>query len=696
MTDRLAALRTRAVSAGRAALVRASVVDALPPGPSRPLREVRARALLRTDPAAAARTLAPLLETGTASPGGWRTAVTAAERRGDDAAVVDLARRAAAAGVDDPAVLERAVEAVGRRGSPADRAEVLDLVARAGRGATGTAARRLGRTLAAAELEHAHGGPDEPGVRRRVLDRPGGRAALVDHLRRHEEWDALAELVDGADATAAADPGDLDHGVVAKAALRAAARGYVTAAARLGRAAQRLGDTTSSIDRLLVECEDQLAVLAHGWSLPAPERSTARPADGHVLSVLGQSLPLRNGGYATRSHGILTSLAARGWDMAAVTKYGFPYDFWPAAAADREVAPVDVVDAIPYHRNLTPGVTSYPRYPLAEHVVGAAPGIVRVAREHGASLVHAASLFDVGLAGARAADALGLPFVYEMRGLKQLLEGARFPGFEQTERGRYFETVELEVARRADRLLVITGALGELMADLGVDPGVITVVPNGVHTSAFRPLARDAELEQRLGLEGRTVIGYVGGFVHYEGLELLLRAADLLRRERSDFHVLVVGDGAHASALEAEARRLGLDGDVLTMPGRVPHDEVERWLSLIDITPFPRVPMPVSELISPIKPFEAMATEKTVVVSDVAALTEIVADGVTGRHFAKGDATSLADVLRELLDDPDQRARLGRAARAWVVAERDWSTISGAVDGVYRELVAPPSSSTDR
>lgn len=682
-------LRRRAVAVARRVLTRATVVDTLPPRVSRDLREARARALLGADPTAAERSLAPLLTAGTASRRGWLTAVEAAARRGDADAVVERTVRAAQAGALDPAALERAVAVVAGSGDTeglARLAGVVDALGPADRSRSATNRSRIGRALATAELERSRGSADQAAVRSAVLDRPGGLRALAEHLQRHGEWDALAALAEGVAADA-----DLPHATVAKAALRAAARGHVGAAARLGHAARRLGDTTVSIERLLVECEDQQRVLAEGWSLPAPAPAPVEPVPGHVLSVLGQSLPLRSGGYATRSHGILTSLAARGWDMAAVTKFGFPYDFWPAAAGDREVAPVDVVDGIPYHRNLAPGVTSYPRYPLAEHVLGATDGIVRVGREHGASLVHAASLFDVGLAGARAAEALGVPFVYEMRGLKQLLEGARFPGFESTERGRYFEAVELEVARRADRLLVITAALGDLMTGLGVDPSVVTVVPNGVHTASFRPLPRDAELEARLGLGGRTVIGYVGGFVHYEGLELLLQAADVLRRDRSDFHVLVVGDGAHAAAVEAEARRLGLDESVLTMPGRVPHDEVERWLSLVDVTPFPRVPMPVSELISPIKPFEAMATEKTVVVSDVAALTEIVADGVTGRHFAKGDAGSLAEVLRELLDDPDQRSRLGRAAREWVVAERDWSTISGAVDGVYRSLVPPPA-----
>ena len=133
-------------------------------------------------------------------------------------------------------------------------------------------------------------------------------------------------------------------------------------------------------------------------------------------------------------------------------------------------------------------------------------------------------------------------------------------------------------------------------------------------------------------------------------------------------------------------------GDVITFTGRIPHEDVEDYLSLVDITPFPRKPLKVCEMISPIKPFESMAMRKTVVASDVAALAEIVQDGVTGRLFAKGDATDLARVLDELLDDPEQRARLGEAARTWVVEERDWHKITSRVDGVYRGLLGQSST----
>src|SRR5699024_5962706 len=134
-----------------------------------------------------------------------------------------------------------------------------------------------------------------------------------------------------------------------------------------------------------------------------------------------------SGGYATRSHGILTGLAHRGWDMRAVTRLGFPFDLWWKADDPRWPEPVDVVDGIEYHRLLHDGVRSYPRSPLSAYVRAGADGIVDVARDHGSSLIHASSLYDVGLAGATAAQRLGVPFVYEMRGLKQLLEAARVP-----------------------------------------------------------------------------------------------------------------------------------------------------------------------------------------------------------------------------------------------------------------------------
>lgn len=470
---------------------------------------------------------------------------------------------------------------------------------------------------------------------------------------------------------------------------RATSLGWSGLAARSAELALAAGadDAEGKLAHAIATGQDETQTMAIGWAPPPRSASEEGERDPRsVVSVLGQSLPLRSGGYATRSHGIVSSLVRRGWTMNAVTRLGFPYDLWWSHDDDRVVEPMDLVDGVPYHRLLTEGVRDYPRTPLVPYVEEGARGIARLGRAKKASLIHASSLYDVGMAGLLAARELGVPFVYEMRGLKQLLESARQPQFADSPRSRYLDLLESTVAREADALLVITEALGRQMVELGVDPARITVVPNGVDISRFEPRGRNEELAAQLGVSDKTVIGYVGGLVHYEGLDLLFEAAAQLGRDRDDLHVLIVGDGAHERALRRNVDELGIE-HLVTFTGRVPHEEVEGYLSLVDITPFPRKPLPVCELISPIKPFEAMAMEKAVVASDVAALAEIVQDGQTGRLFAKGDAHDLARVLAELLDDPQQRTRLGQRAREWVVAERDWDRITDTVDEIYASLL---------
>lgn len=470
-----------------------------------------------------------------------------------------------------------------------------------------------------------------------------------------------------------------------RAASRALTAGYTAAAASLAEQSLALRPDDRYAQETWANASDQLAVVRDGWT-PARRRATpAYDVDPRaVLAVLSQSLPHTSGGYATRSHGVLTGLIAQGYAVRAVTRPGFPYDRWPSDD-DRVVPASDDVDGVAYHRVLTEA-RAYTQHPLASYIDTFAREIERHAREHRAAVIHASSFHVCGLAAQQAAARLGIPFVYEMRGLEELMKLSRDPAFESAERFAFTAGLETTIAAAADRTFVITRALREVMVARGVPAERLVVVPNGVHADRFAPRPRDAALARRLGVEGRTVIGYAGGLVDYEGLDLLLEAVSLLRdRGREDFHLVVVGDGHHESVIHAVADRLALR-DVVTFTGRVSHDEVASYLSLVDIAPFPRLPLPVCEAISPIKPFESMAMGKAVVVSSVAALTEIVSDGETGLVFDKGCAKDLAAVLERLLDSPDLRARLGAAAREWVLADRDWSAITGVIVDTYRAL----------
>lgn len=498
-----------------------------------------------------------------------------------------------------------------------------------------------------------------------------------------QEWPELARYLDEDES----DSRPLSLGQLKSAAKRAKGKGRTAAAVLLAKQALAQESEDVRMTEIVADGTDQLGVVTAGWPEPPVSSSGEREVDHEaVLSVLAQSLPLTSGGYATRSHGILTGLAARGWKVRAVTKLGFPFDWWRGGIGGRVVNELDVVDGIPYHRLYDPDVTEYPKYPLAEYTQRFADRIVAHATEHQAGLIHASSFYLNGLAGSAAARRLGVPFIYEMRGLEDLMKISRDPSFVETDRHKFLHTVENAVCRDADVVFVITEALRREMSSRGIPDERLIVLPNGVHVDKFAPRERDAELATELGVTGKTVIGYAGGLVDYEGLELLLEAAAALKSRRDDFHVVIVGDGHHEHVLRGMAEELRL-GDVLTFTGRVPHAQVGRYISLFDVAPFPRLPLPVCELISPIKPFESMAMGKAVVSSSVAALTEIVDDGKTGLVFKKGSAEDLTAVLGKLIDSPELRADLGRSAREWVLANRDWSNIVTTVAETYQRLL---------
>ena len=514
-------------------------------------------------------------------------------------------------------------------------------------------------------------------VRHEALEADDGQRAILRAMEL-EDWPLLAEVLRGR----VLKPSHAAR--MRRLASRALKAGYLGEAAVLAESAFTSLPEQDGAREIHVDAMDRLGIVRAGWPV-APVRPRSYDVSPRAtLSVLAQSLPHRSGGYATRSHGILVGLRNLGWDAEAVTRLGFPYDRWPSTSTD-EVPPEDVVDGVVYRRLLEPGERAYSTTPMSSYIERFAHRIEDEATRRRAALIHASSFQNNGLAALAAARRLGIPFVYEMRGLEDLMKVSRDPRFVETDAHRYLTGLENHIVAHADLTFVITEALREEMIRRGGPADRIEVLPNGVNTADFEPRPRDEALQAELGLTGRTIIGYAGGLVDYEGLDLLLEAAAILKRERADFGVVIVGDGH----FDARLRQLVVDldvTDVVTFTGRVPHSEVPRYLSIFDITPFPRLPLPVCELISPIKPFEAMAMGKAVISSSVAALTEIVEQDVRGLVFEKGSSADLAVQLRRCLDSAELRATLGAQAREWVLAERDWSDVVTVVDAAYRRL----------
>ncbi|WP_445672765.1 glycosyltransferase [Pseudomonas inefficax] len=434
---------------------------------------------------------------------------------------------------------------------------------------------------------------------------------------------------------------------------------------------------------------DEIDKLENGFPFPATRPTPDYTPGNSVLYLLHNSLPYNSGGYATRTHGLLKGIKADGRYVAhAVSRPGFPTDSKQHISSKLpDVIPMeDVVDEIRYLR--CDQKTRKSSLTLTEYVDNFAEQLVTYAKANQVKVIHAASNYPNGLAAVKAARQAGIKSVYEVRGLWEITRMSRQPEWEHTEQYAFSAKMEAEACIHADAVITITKALKDLMVERGVDPAKIIVAPNCAHTHLFEPDApKDSEMSANLGITSdEVVIGYVGSIVNYEGLDDLMRAVAMLRdRGVKNFKFLLVGDGAVLPQLKLMIEELNLH-EIVICTGRVPHADVPRYYSLIDIAPFPRKPYLVCETVSPLKPFEALASGKAILVSSCAALTEIIEDGYNGLVFEKGNVEAFCDQLQRMIEDSELRKRLGRQGREWVCRERDWSVVSSKVADLYASL----------
>jgi glycosyltransferase involved in cell wall biosynthesis len=414
----------------------------------------------------------------------------------------------------------------------------------------------------------------------------------------------------------------------------------------------------------------------------APSRIVTDPRPDSAAYFLHFTLPYASNGYATRSHGLLKGMRDAGMDVTPFSRAGFPLDM-PAFRKTRDIPEEDVVDGITYHRIL--GGSRVEDAEL-DYILRSADQYEQALRWLRPGVVHAASNYTTGLPALLAARRTGLPFIYEVRGFWEITRATRQAEFESNPQYEMIRSLENLVAREADKVITLTAGMRQQLVESGVPADRISVVPNSVDPSVFHKMPCDEALARKLGIPaGVPVIGYVGSIVGYEGLDDLVSAAAMLRDRGRDFRILLVGDGEAQAALMEQVRELGLKDRVIA-PGRVPSTEVTSYYSLIDICPFPRKPILLCEIVSPLKPFEAMAMHKAVVASSVAALAEIVDDGKTGLLFRKGDTADLARALDALIASPELRIRLGDAGRAFIEGQRSWTSAGETIASVYRSL----------
>jgi PEP-CTERM/exosortase A-associated glycosyltransferase len=396
-----------------------------------------------------------------------------------------------------------------------------------------------------------------------------------------------------------------------------------------------------------------------------------------ILHILDHSLPLQSG-YVFRTLGIVNQQRALGWEPILLTS-GKHYVPGPARERIgdweflRTPMPTGLTAKLPWLRELK--IVSDLNRRLDDVIGEVRPGIL-----------HAHSPALNALPAIRAARRHRVPVVYEMRSLWEDATGGGTPGMAGL-RYRATKLLETHALRRADAVTTICQGLREEMIARGIPGEKITVIPNAVDRNAFSgPRVPDHALAGRLGLIGKPVLAFFGSFYFYEGLHLLLRALPLLHQRHADLAVLLVGGGPEETNLRSMARDLGVAASVV-FAGRVAHGEMPRYYDLADLFVFPRLSLRLTELVTPLKPLEAMAQERVVVASSVGGHRELIRDRETGYLFAPNEPQRLVEGVLAALTDQPSWPRIRARAIEFIETERSWTHSVARYAEVYARVL---------
>ncbi|MDP6870603.1 MAG: glycosyltransferase family 4 protein [Candidatus Poseidoniaceae archaeon] len=311
--------------------------------------------------------------------------------------------------------------------------------------------------------------------------------------------------------------------------------------------------------------------------------------------------------------------------------------------------------------------------------------IIEVAKNENAQIIHAHVPYRVGVPAMRAARKLGVPFIYEMRGMWE--ESAVASGRWKTGglAHRRFRRMETKVLREADRVICISETLRQEAISRGIRKEKISIVPNAVDAEISGD-SSDLFVQMEEKLHDKLVVGYIGSLRELEGVDLTAEAVSILKKQGIDVNFFVLSSQSGQDELRTYCQELGI-ADQSDIVGPVTHDQVAPFYNLIDVFVVSRPDTRVTRLVTPLKPFEAMRNGRAVVMANLPALAEIVDDGKTGRLHQVGDANALAEVIEELLHDQSKRENLGRNAQSWIIANRTWKSVTKNAMTVYNELI---------
>lgn len=398
-----------------------------------------------------------------------------------------------------------------------------------------------------------------------------------------------------------------------------------------------------------------------------------------VLHILDHSLPYLSA-YSFRTSYILLQQRALGMKPVVLT----------APSHESPENSCELHQAVNHYRTRWPEFYFLPQprfVPILRHkayISALRNRIIEVARDCNAELIHAHSPAGNGIAAALAAKTLRLPWVYELRYYEQ--DAAVDSGRSRYDSWRYqwARWREERVIRSSDMTITNSVSMRNELIGRGLGSHRLVEVPEGVDARIFSPQEPDAELISRHQLNRRTVIGFIGSFYRYEGLERLVEATIRLLRERRDVALVLAGAGEMEGQLRARVPKEWADHFIFT--GKIEQEDILRYYSIMDICVYPRHSTRMTELTTSIRPLEAMAMERAVIGSNVGGIAELIKPNKTGLVVECDDMLRLSAAIAYLINNPIARREMGKRARAHILKQRDWTQIGRQYAEVYSRI----------
>ena len=398
-----------------------------------------------------------------------------------------------------------------------------------------------------------------------------------------------------------------------------------------------------------------------------------------ILHILDHSLPLHSG-YTFRSQNLFMAQKNMGYCPVVLTSPKHEESL-------KRIAPLEeTINNIKYYRTGHLSPVSLPVISELYLMHRLYKRILNVASMEKPDILHAHSPILNAIPAIRAAHKLNIPVIYEIRAFWEDAAVDHGTYLENSWKYKLTKHIETQVCKSVDHICILCNGLKKDLIQRGLPENKITPVFNGINPEELQQTPPDNEYRQDWNLEDKTVIGFIGSFYRYEGLDLLIKAFAKIAGNHNNAVLLLVGGGEMKQELSATAEKLGIK-DRVVMPGRVPHERIAGVYSLIDILAYPRYSMRLTELVTPLKPLEAMAMGKAFVASDVGGHKELIEDGKTGLLFQPGDADALSDCLGRILTDPELRETLQSNGIKWVNGHHTWQKTTVVYSRIYNKVL---------